>query len=297
MSPHTFRILRQMPRQARLQFLLLALTTMVVAMTAAAWGGGTTPLFDALLQRPQARGTVVVPDRFLRQWDPLTVFFDSERGPVNGGPEDHAERFVHLSPAHPGAWTWLNSSTLQFRPAEPWPPLQKYTWEVEGKVGDLSTLMSPPHTTLPRNGDQGLSEVSDISLTFAEPLPTDILKEMVTVELYALPGVGGTPTQRLTHNHFDIKALDRANASSSATYTLTLNHPIELGTRAKVVFRLALDEDPDESVSEFSFATAEPFRLLRVGCASTRYPISPEGSDYPEDQPISCGRGLTKIDV
>ena len=62
---------------------------------------------------------MVVPDRFLRAWDPVTVFFDRDPGPPAGGPEDDAERFVRLAPAHPGAFTWLDARTLQFRPPSP----------------------------------------------------------------------------------------------------------------------------------------------------------------------------------
>ena len=44
--------------------------------------------FDAILQRPvQEKGTVIVPDRFVRPWDPVTIFFDTTRGPKEGGAE------------------------------------------------------------------------------------------------------------------------------------------------------------------------------------------------------------------
>ncbi len=68
-------------------------------------------------------GAIVVPERFLRRWDPITVFFDQDTGPATGGAEDHPEKFFTLAPAQPGAATWINARTLQFKPAEPWPPL------------------------------------------------------------------------------------------------------------------------------------------------------------------------------
>ena len=76
-------------------------------------------LYDALWQRPPTGGTVVVPDTWLRRWDPITVFFPTARG--TAGPEDRPERFLRLTPDHPGAYTWLDARTLQFRPAGPWP--------------------------------------------------------------------------------------------------------------------------------------------------------------------------------
>jgi len=36
----------------------------------------------------RADGATLVPDRFLRRWDPVTVFFSSDQGPAQGGPED-----------------------------------------------------------------------------------------------------------------------------------------------------------------------------------------------------------------
>ena len=62
-------------------------------------------------------GPVVVPDRFLRRWDPVTIFFTQDpRGEKAGkpGPEDHPEHFVKMAPAHPGAWTWVDARSLQF---------------------------------------------------------------------------------------------------------------------------------------------------------------------------------------
>src|SRR6185369_14311557 len=79
--------------------------------------------------RPAGRaGTIVVPDRLLRSWDPVTVFFDHDLGPAGGGPEDDAGRLVRFAPSHPGAFTWLDARTLQFKPAEAWPPLARYVW-------------------------------------------------------------------------------------------------------------------------------------------------------------------------
>src|SRR5258708_15595715 len=52
--------------------------------------------------RPAHRsGTVVVPDRFLRRLDPVTVFFDRDLGPAAGGPEDDPARWVKVAPRHP----------------------------------------------------------------------------------------------------------------------------------------------------------------------------------------------------
>ena len=143
------------------------------------------------LVRPAgATGTVVVPDRFLRRWDPVTVFFARDVGPAKGGPEDRPERFVTTNPPHPGAFTWLDARTLQFRPAEPWPPLERFTWTVDGNTARFATLMEPPTGTIPSNNAERREAVDSISLTFAEPLDELSLVRMVTVELRSLPGIG-----------------------------------------------------------------------------------------------------------
>src|SRR5262249_22571303 len=133
----------------------------------AASGGG---LVDTGTAVARPAGAVVVPDKFLRRWDPITFFFDQDTGPANGGPEDPPEKYQTTQPAHAGAATWLNARTLQFRPAEPWPPLTKYTLTIGKNVTTLATLMSAPSTTLPKNGAADLDPVKSIALTLAEPL-------------------------------------------------------------------------------------------------------------------------------
>src|ERR1700730_18452774 len=117
-----------MTRRARLATMLALLCLVGLAGSSSGQKPSRTTISA---QRPAgAQGTIVVPDRFLRRWDPVTVFFAEDRGAAGGGPEDHPERFVALTPAHPGAFQWLDARTLQFRPAEPWPPLSRSSLKV-----------------------------------------------------------------------------------------------------------------------------------------------------------------------
>ena len=127
----------------------------------------------------QPEGAILVPDTFLRRWDPVTVFFDSAKGQTAGKAEDQPEKYLQVEPQHPGAYTWLDKKTLQFRPAEPWPPLSKYTWRIDGKAVDLNTLMSAPVSSQPTNGERDLDRVDDITLTFASPVDPIALKQML----------------------------------------------------------------------------------------------------------------------
>src|SRR5207244_9794902 len=128
-------------------------------------------------------GTVIVPDHFLRRWDPVTVFFAQDVGPAKGGPEDHPERLVTLSPPHPGAFTWLDARTLQFRPAEPWPPLARFAWAARETKARLTPLMAAPSNAIPANDAEGLDALEELRLTFPEPIEPEALGRMISIEL------------------------------------------------------------------------------------------------------------------
>jgi hypothetical protein len=252
----------------------------------------TAPALPASVKHAVGKtGTVVVPDHFLRRWDPVTIFFALPTGPASGGPEDHPEKVVKMTPVHPGAFTWLDARTLQFKPAEPWPPLSRFRWEAGGATATLTTLMAAPVSTIPANNDEGLEQVDSITLTFPEPLDVPALTRMLTIELRPLPGISGSKQSRwLNGRNFEIKAMERASRSDQATYVITPEQPIGPGTRAIVHLRLSL-EDTGESFSDLTFATAEPFRLTSAGCYEHRYPVTPEGTRYTAEQAIRCDSG------
>ncbi|HUK14173.1 MAG TPA: MG2 domain-containing protein [Thermoanaerobaculaceae bacterium] len=244
-----------------------------------------------------AVGTVVVPDRFLRRWDPLTVFFAGDVGPAGGGPEDHPERLAACAPPHPGAFTWLDARTLQFRPAEPWPPLTRFVWSVGGERFTLSTLMEAPSSTIPADRAEGLDEVDAITLAFAAPVDETALARMVTVELRPLPGIGSEAIRWLKAGDFAVKVMERRAPGDAAAYVLGLATPIPLGTRAIVHLRLALDDDAARSFAEWSFATAEPFAVASVGCPGSLVPVTSSGSRYGREQALRCSGGESKVTV
>lgn len=265
----------------------------IVALSALAIGGLS-------LARPPAgsRGTVVVPERFLRSWDPITVFFDYPAGPANGGPEDKPERVVVMSPAHPGAFTWLDGRTLQFRPAEPWPALTRYAVTPRrGAKTSLVTLMSPPTRTIPSDRTDDLEPLDKITLTFPEPLPPSSLAAMTKIELRPRPGLDASRARWLDSDDFEVKSMERRSPSDNATYVLRLAEPIPESTRAMVHFTLSLDDDHDESFSQFSFSTLDAFRLTSFGCSSHRLPVTPEGSTYSAEQAIQCPGHRRRIEL
>ena len=100
----------------------------------------------------------MIPDEFLRRWDPITFFFPRDTGPAGGGDVLDPGPSAEIEPAHPGAWTWLDARTLRFRPADPWPPLSRFTVRAGGTVTDLATLLATPRSTLPSDSDLSLGD-------------------------------------------------------------------------------------------------------------------------------------------
>jgi len=231
--------------------------------------------------------TTVIPERFLRRWDPVTIFFPGDVGPANGGPEDQPWKFVSMDRDHPGAYRWLDSRTLQFQPSEPWPSLSRFIWTADKKKTTLFTLMEAPVATIPSDKTEGLEQANEITLIFADPLNADALAGMISIELRPLPGIGADKSHWLTKKDFTIKVIERRSRSDKASYVLTLKEPIRPGIKAIVHLRLALDDKESQSFTEFSFSTAEPFRVIALGTREKRYPVTPEGSHYTREQAIN----------
>ena len=273
---------------------LLALITAAGAAAAPSLPPGKT------LRRPADRkGTVVVPERFLRRWDPLTVFFDRDVVPdVTGQLELEPERFVDLDPPHPGAWEWLTPRTLQFRPADPWPALTEYALRVDGAAQRLVTLMDPPRSTIPSAGAGDLEPVERLTLRFADTLDPKALADMVRIELRPVPGIDGAEAQWLGAADFKVKVLERRDPSQPAGYQLDLKSPIPPSTRALVHLRLAPDSagaGAPEGVHTYGFHTAEPFRVVQAGVSHTRLPLTPSGTAYPSTQALEGNSGWAAV--
>ncbi len=220
-------------------------------------------LFDAA---QRADGARIVPDRFLRGYDPLTIFFDADAGPAAGGPEDRPARFVTLSPAPAGAWTWLGARALQFRPAEPWRPLQRYETQTGDARARLVALLPAPEQTEPADGAEPSGDLDRISLTFAAPVDVAALARLTSVEVRHAPGVSPEGAQVLTARDFDIRALERVKRDDRQTYVLRFRQAIPDGRVA--ILRLKLSDEPglDDPTFEMTARSAEPFVVSEADC-------------------------------
>jgi len=237
---------------------------------------------------PGASGSVsILPESFLRGYDPITVFFPRPTG-AGPGPEDRPERFARLEPEQPGAYRWADARTLLFVPSVPWPPLERFTVTAGGVRRTLSTLMVPPRSMVPADGAVGLGPVEEVTLTFAEPLDAQTLARMVTFELRPLPGVEPRSPRVLGPEDFVLKAFERASAKDPASYGFRFRQAVPDGVRVLVRLQLSLDDRTRESFMEYSFSTQEPFRLVAAGCMGGGAPASDRGRaarrSYEEDE-------------
>ena len=248
-------------------------------------------LADDTISQPvvtQPAGTIIVPDRFLRRWDPVTIFFERDLGKAAGTPEDSPARFASISPDQPGAWTWLNPRTLQFRPAEPWPPLSRFTWHIGGQQVELSRLLDPTVRTDPENGATSLQQMTSLTLEFSEPLDARALAQMLDIAISPLPGLDAAQAQHLTPRDFDIKTMERTARSADAIYVVEFHQPIPDGMRVAVSIGLSPFPGLEGTVEQLSFSTAEAFRPTLLGCSDQRVPLSAAGTIYDKSSALAC---------
>lgn len=274
----------------RLRGLLVVLLTLLGGVAV----GGEEELRALLLQRPAARsGTVLAPDRLLRRWDPLTVFFAADRGPATPGAEHSPERLIRLDGAPAGAWRWIDARTLQFVPADPWPPLAKITARVEGEVSTLYTVLSPPRQTEPVSGARVETTVDRLTLTFNEPIAPEVLRESLRVELRDETRPGAAP-RVLTGRDLTVKAVERASRRDPARVVVRLAEPLPAGVKVAVRMRLTQEDSHEHAPTVLRFSTAPPFRAQSLGCGSASATLTPEGARYTPQQALRC-EGSPKV--
>ena len=268
-----------------------ALATLSAAAALAAVPAGAQLPPPGTVARPAAAATrpVVVPDRFLRRWDPITVFFPGPVGGPAGAPEARPGRYVRIEPTHPVGARWIDARTLQLRPVDPWRPLARYTVTAGPTTVRLVSLLPPPTASEPADGATGLEPVSRIVLTFPVPLEARDLERMVAIELTDLPGATGQPVRRVPPEAFHVKPLEGGGDGDGWRYAVILDEPIPGGTAATVRLRLALDETVEGSAATIRFATVPPFRIAEAGPPRVRLAISPAGTRATREQALRGG--------
>ena len=180
-------------------------------------------------------GMTVVPEIFLRGYDPVTVFFPEESKPKADAPADDPGKLLQIEPDHPGEYRWLDAKTLQFLPTVRWPALRRFTITVNGVPHTLVTLMAAPKSISPSGGSKELEPIQEIQLSFADRLNVDELSAMLRFEVRPTPGLEATgdgkvlsPVQ-LTDRDFTVKEIERTSIRDAVQYQITFDAPIPYG--------------------------------------------------------------------
>jgi uncharacterized protein YfaS (alpha-2-macroglobulin family) len=221
------------------------------------------PVFD---RAQRADGARIAPDRFLRAYDPLTIFFPGDVGPKAGGPEDTPTKYATITPQPAGDWRWIGPRALQFRPAEAWTPLARVSVRSGGDERKLVALLPTPSSTNPAADAEPTPELTQIALTFAQPIDAAALSRLVSVELRPAPGVSPQGGQMLSPSAYDIRPLERGARGEEQTYVLRLRDSIADGRVA--ILRLKLSDEPglDDETYELRIRTALPFAVTEASC-------------------------------
>lgn len=229
----------------------------------------------------------VMPSDFLRSWDPITLIFDSAVGPEGGGPADDPGVLFSLNPDHPGEFRWTDSRTLQFLPADPWPPLETLRVRSGAAETVLRTLMVPPERVTPRNGAVNLDPIDRIELVLSEWVDPDKLHDMIDITLRPLPGLSGQGPRRIGGDEIHVRAAEPRPGSPKTTVSVELAEPVGYGTKIDLTLRLADGAAADAYAARYSFSTRPLFRLTDMGSGGYRLPVSAGGSAYSAERAVA----------
>lgn len=233
-------------------------------------------------QRPRAER--ILPEELLRGYDPITMYFASDRGP-GPGPADDGKKLLRIEPSWPGAWTWQDRRTLQFRPAEPWPPLRRFMVQSGRNKAVLTTMMSAPVAMQPRSGTIDLKPFRSLQLTFAQTLPLDALRSMIQLELRDPPGLADAPRQAI--DDFGLTLLPRKSQHDQAVYAITLDDEIPEGKELHVRVSLALGSG-DKTLWSGRLSTRPQFHLAQIQCGSDSLKMFSDLRS-PKATALACG--------
>ncbi|HYA80949.1 MAG TPA: alpha-2-macroglobulin, partial [Methylocystis sp.] len=214
----------------------------------------------------RADGARVTPDRFLREWDPITIFFSAETGPKSGGPADAPEKYASITPQPPGEWRWLGPRALQFRPAEPWTPLARFSVKAMGaNETRLVALLDRPSSTAPAQGADPIAELAQIALTFPAPVDAKALARLISIEVRPSPGFAAEG-YKLSPNDYEVLPLERGARAAAQSYVVKFRAPIGGGKVAVLRLRLADEPGFDEEIFELRALTSPPFAVTSATC-------------------------------
>ncbi len=244
--------------------------------------------------RNQGGEAQIMPATFLREYDPVTVMFNKDRGPAGGGPLDKPEPFVTLKPSQPGEYRWLDPRTLEFRPSLPWKPMQVYTLKALGETRTLTALLSPPQSISPASGSSGLAPFARVELEFSQSVAPEILARFVTFEASPLPGIETKNARIYGSSDYRIKVSEKSG-KGSFLYGFVFKKPFANGQRIRTIVRLAADPSLSDAKRVYYADTRKEFAVEKAGTYEYQFTLNSAGSVYGRDQAIRLPQDGTLI--
>lgn len=235
----------------------------IVASLVAAEGRYISPELTAPALKGKTK-PIILPEKILREYDPITILFPNAVGPSNGGPEDFPEKFVKSSFSFPGEYQWIDNRTLVFRPASSWPGYRTITLQIGDVVQELNTFLAEPLEISPRKDSENLDDLGIISIRLKDQLDDSLLKEIFSLEVRPLPGLGKEKALFLTSEDYDIKKADGGNQKEGYVYSIVIRKPVDSGKRVLLHMRLTRDASLQDAEAVFSFSTRPDFTVTRV---------------------------------
>ena len=226
----------------------------------------------------------LLPEQFLRGFDPVTVYFSTPQGGKKG-PADEGDKKLKITPPWPGAYVWLDGSTLQFRPAEPWPELAEFQFVAEGRKHVLRTMSSPPLRMSPSDGSLELRPFRNLTLTFPQTFEEAALRRMLRFELKDLPGVADSPG--VVISHYRLEAMPRASFGQPTDWVVSFEEEIPEGKVLFVEVRLSATEEKGH-LWRARLSTRSTFTLQSVQCGASSFVVS-TGANVSKEAALSCG--------
>src|SRR5258705_4523617 len=136
----------------------------------------------------------------------------------------------------------VGARVLQSRPADSWKPLETIDIKAEGLTARLIPLLPVPVSSSPADRADGITDLSEIALTFADPVDVAVLARLLTIELRPSPGISGAGGQFLSAQDFSVQATERLKRDDKQTYLVKLKTAAPDGRVA--ILRLKLSDEP-----------------------------------------------------
>ncbi|MFA6507518.1 MAG: hypothetical protein WCT14_15565, partial [Treponemataceae bacterium] len=252
-------------------------------------------LFSAAVSQESAVKAVVVPDRFVRGYDPVTILYDAALGPASGGLVAGPSAFLSIEPAVDGEYRWTDARTIRFLPSMPWPPLKTFKVKIRDGAFSLSSMIAPPTSVTPASSSVNLEPFASIILTFPGALGSAELKKMLKIELRELPGVSSDGAQWLSDGDFSVSELEAGKTPTKVSYRVSLKKTVPYGKRVLLHVLLSPDPSLPDAMAVYYWETKAQFRLTGVGGGSSKLPVAATGASYSTDQAINCGTGSNAL--